>query len=178
MFGSITDGVFEGKIVSPKGSYYVEKSKHYFPHSSNQSFHSVIYNENHVEDPYRDRRQGKYYLSRSKLTAKLRFAYETSRIIHTSLYFYPRPIARWPGNIISVTPFRRFTCWASTRCKRTEPTPRLSQQNIPTLPLVAFICSFDPRTCLVVISDEYILRTNTQRHICICVDCGEVWECQ
>lgn len=65
VFGSITNGVFEGKIVSPKGSYYVEKSKHYFPHNSNQSFHSVIYDENHVEDPYRDRRQGKYYLSES-----------------------------------------------------------------------------------------------------------------
>lgn len=63
VFGSITGGVFEGKIVSPKGSFYVEKAKHYFPHSSNQSFHSVIYDENHVEDPYKDRRQGKYYIS-------------------------------------------------------------------------------------------------------------------
>ncbi|GLV46266.1 kuzbanian [Carabus blaptoides fortunei] len=56
VFGSIIDGVFEGKIVSATGSFYVEKARHYFP--PHQNFHSVIYNENHVEDPYQHKRQG------------------------------------------------------------------------------------------------------------------------
>lgn len=63
VFGSIIDGVFEGKIMSTMGSFYVEKARHYFPphqqqDASNQSFHSVIYNENHVEDPYQHQREG------------------------------------------------------------------------------------------------------------------------
>lgn len=61
VFGSLIDGVFEGKIVSPKGSYYVEKAHHYFPHTThpNKTFHSVIYHEDHVEDPYEHLREGK-----------------------------------------------------------------------------------------------------------------------
>lgn len=64
VFGSIIDGVFEGKIMSTMGSFYVEKARHYFPphqqqDASNQSFHSVIYNENDVEDPYQHKREGK-----------------------------------------------------------------------------------------------------------------------
>lgn len=63
MFGSLIDGVFEGKILSPKGSYFVEKAHHYFPHSKhpNRTFHSVIYHEDHVQDPYAHQRQGKCY---------------------------------------------------------------------------------------------------------------------
>lgn len=60
-FGSIIDGVFEGKIIMPKkGSYYVEKAHHYFPHAThpNKTFHSVIYHEDHVEDPYANIRKG------------------------------------------------------------------------------------------------------------------------
>lgn len=60
-FGSIIDGVFEGKIHSPTaGNYYVEKSHHYFPHNKhpNRTFHSVIYNEEHVHDPYEHLRHG------------------------------------------------------------------------------------------------------------------------
>lgn len=55
------DGVFEGKITSPKGSYYVEKAHHYFPHNQhpNRTFHSVIYREDHVQDPYEGKREGK-----------------------------------------------------------------------------------------------------------------------
>ncbi|XP_022900053.2 disintegrin and metalloproteinase domain-containing protein 10 isoform X1 [Onthophagus taurus] len=60
VFGSIIDGVFEGKIVASDSSYYVEKARHYFPEEKhqNRTFHSVIYDENHVEDPYRDVRKG------------------------------------------------------------------------------------------------------------------------
>ncbi|XP_023703400.1 disintegrin and metalloproteinase domain-containing protein 10 isoform X2 [Cryptotermes secundus] len=58
VFGSIIDGVFEGKIVSPQGSYYVEKVHHYFPKDSNKTFHSVIYSEGDIEDPYEHLRTG------------------------------------------------------------------------------------------------------------------------
>lgn len=60
VFGSIINGVFEGKIVSPKGSYYVEKAHHYFPYKThpNRTFHSVIYHEDHVHDPYESVREG------------------------------------------------------------------------------------------------------------------------
>ncbi|CAH1186905.1 unnamed protein product [Phyllotreta striolata] len=60
-FGSIIDGVFEGKIIMPKkGAFYVEKAHHYFPHAvyPNKTFHSVIYHEDHVEDPYARNRTG------------------------------------------------------------------------------------------------------------------------
>ncbi|XP_048517768.1 disintegrin and metalloproteinase domain-containing protein 10 isoform X3 [Dendroctonus ponderosae] len=60
VFGSISEGVFEGKIVSPSGSYYVEKAHHYFPQKThpNRTFHSVIYHEDHVHDPYEAMREG------------------------------------------------------------------------------------------------------------------------
>ncbi|XP_068082723.1 disintegrin and metalloproteinase domain-containing protein 10 isoform X2 [Anabrus simplex] len=58
VFGSISDGVFEGKIISNKGSFYVERAHRYFPKDSNQSFHSVIYKESDVEDPYENIRTG------------------------------------------------------------------------------------------------------------------------
>ncbi|ENN72213.1 hypothetical protein YQE_11143, partial [Dendroctonus ponderosae] len=61
VFGSISEGVFEGKIVSPSGSYYVEKAHHYFPQKThpNRTFHSVIYHEDHVHDPYEAMREGR-----------------------------------------------------------------------------------------------------------------------
>ncbi|XP_071564926.1 disintegrin and metalloproteinase domain-containing protein 10 isoform X1 [Temnothorax nylanderi] len=60
VFGSVSDGVFYGKIVSPKnGAWYVERAHYYFPpHEINETLHSVIYHENDVGDPYVDVRQG------------------------------------------------------------------------------------------------------------------------
>jgi len=58
VFGSIVDGVFEGKIVSQHGNLYVEKASRYFPPSANISFHSVVYKEADVEDPYAHMRSG------------------------------------------------------------------------------------------------------------------------
>ncbi|XP_017776924.1 PREDICTED: disintegrin and metalloproteinase domain-containing protein 10 isoform X3 [Nicrophorus vespilloides] len=60
VFGSVMDGVFEGKIITNKDSYYVEKAHHYFPHDlhPNRTFHSVIYKEHHVDDPYKNEREG------------------------------------------------------------------------------------------------------------------------
>ncbi|KRT80735.1 hypothetical protein AMK59_4955, partial [Oryctes borbonicus] len=59
VFGSIIEGVFEGKIVASDKAFYVEKAHHYFPHHKypNKTFHSVIYDENHVEDPHKDKRK-------------------------------------------------------------------------------------------------------------------------
>ncbi|KYN13236.1 Disintegrin and metalloproteinase domain-containing protein 10 [Trachymyrmex cornetzi] len=60
VFGSVSDGVFHGKIVSPKsGAWYVERAHYYFPpREINETLHSVIYHENDVGDPYLDVRQG------------------------------------------------------------------------------------------------------------------------
>jgi hypothetical protein len=65
-YGSIVDGVFDGKIHSKDGVYYVEKASKYFPRSENSSgsvndgdrFHSIIYKEAHVIDPYDEHRTG------------------------------------------------------------------------------------------------------------------------
>lgn len=65
-YGSIVDGVFDGKIHSKDGVYYVEKASKYFPRSENSSksandgdrFHSIIYKEAHVVDPYDEHRTG------------------------------------------------------------------------------------------------------------------------
>lgn len=61
VFGSIIDGVFEGKIVTNRDSYFVENAKHYFPNETyrDHGFHSIIYNEDHVDDPYSKHRHGK-----------------------------------------------------------------------------------------------------------------------
>uniref|UniRef100_A0A1B6LPU7 ADAM10 endopeptidase n=1 Tax=Graphocephala atropunctata TaxID=36148 RepID=A0A1B6LPU7_9HEMI len=58
VFGSIHDGVFEGKIISKLGNLYVEKASRYFPPSANVTFHSVVYRESDVEDPYQHQRSG------------------------------------------------------------------------------------------------------------------------
>ncbi|XP_015596186.1 disintegrin and metalloproteinase domain-containing protein 10 isoform X2 [Cephus cinctus] len=60
VFGSISDGVFHGKIVSPRsGAWYIEKAHYYFPpHEINETLHSVIYHENDVGDPYSNIREG------------------------------------------------------------------------------------------------------------------------
>lgn len=56
VFGSVVDGVFDGKILTPNGTFYVEKSVKYFkPKESNstrKSFtHSVIYSADEVKHP-------------------------------------------------------------------------------------------------------------------------------
>jgi disintegrin and metalloproteinase domain-containing protein 10 len=57
--GSISrDGVFHGRIVTSKDSYFVEKAHFYFPNGSyiDKGFHSVIYKDQHVSDPYKLKR--------------------------------------------------------------------------------------------------------------------------
>ncbi|XP_063619543.1 disintegrin and metalloproteinase domain-containing protein 10 [Cydia splendana] len=60
VFGSVTDGVFEGKIIASDGAYYVEHARRYFPPNGTRSRgpHSVIYREGDVVDPYAHRRHG------------------------------------------------------------------------------------------------------------------------
>ncbi len=69
VFGSLFDGVFEGKIVSPStGAYYVEKASRYFPaealksNDTNDNFHSIVYKEEHVEHPHENEHPGKFYI--------------------------------------------------------------------------------------------------------------------
>lgn len=52
--------MFEGKIITSKDSYYVENARHYFPNQSHvdKGFHSIIYNEKHVDDPFNHLRKG------------------------------------------------------------------------------------------------------------------------
>lgn len=62
VFGSIIDGIFEGKIITDTHAYYVENAKHYFPNRTHldHGFHSIIYNERDVvDDPYAHKREGK-----------------------------------------------------------------------------------------------------------------------
>uniref|UniRef100_A0A0A9WUF9 ADAM10 endopeptidase n=3 Tax=Lygus hesperus TaxID=30085 RepID=A0A0A9WUF9_LYGHE len=59
VYGSLIDGLFEGKIHSNnKEAYYVEKAYKYFPNNKNSSFHSLIYKDSDVEDAYRHLRSG------------------------------------------------------------------------------------------------------------------------
>ncbi|CAB3236817.1 unnamed protein product [Arctia plantaginis] len=59
VFGSVTDGVFEGKIIGSDGSFYVEHARRYFPPNGTRTrVHSVIYREGDVNDPYAHRRHG------------------------------------------------------------------------------------------------------------------------
>lgn len=63
VFGSIIDGVFTGKIHTERDAFYVEHAKYYFPNGTykDHGFHSVIYNENHVDDPYAKHRTGELF---------------------------------------------------------------------------------------------------------------------
>jgi disintegrin and metalloproteinase domain-containing protein 10 len=56
--GSISDGIFHGRIITSKDSYYVEKARYYFPNHSytDDGFHSVIYKDKHTDDPYKANR--------------------------------------------------------------------------------------------------------------------------
>ncbi|XP_045108182.1 disintegrin and metalloproteinase domain-containing protein 10-like [Portunus trituberculatus] len=61
VWGSVREGVFEGVVHSERdGTYYVERARKYFPshNATLKGFHSVIYHDQHVGDPYRRLRQG------------------------------------------------------------------------------------------------------------------------
>ncbi len=60
VFGSLRDGVFDGKIITPHETYYVERLSKY-PHltTTNSTLHSVIYADHEVKDPFHTLRTGK-----------------------------------------------------------------------------------------------------------------------
>jgi len=59
-YGSIVDGVFDGKIHTKDGIFYIEKTSKYPNQLRNitDSTHSIIYKEENVMDPYEDHRSG------------------------------------------------------------------------------------------------------------------------
>ena len=59
VFGSVRDGIFDGQIhTQSDGVFFVERAQKYFQGGSNDTFHSVIYHEDHLKDPYRHSRHG------------------------------------------------------------------------------------------------------------------------
>jgi len=52
-FGSLHDGIFDGQVETRHGTYFIERAHKYFKDDSNDSFHSVIYHERHLRDPFR-----------------------------------------------------------------------------------------------------------------------------
>ncbi|KAG8191817.1 hypothetical protein JTE90_022809 [Oedothorax gibbosus] len=55
VYGSIRNGIFEGKIHTQNQTYYVERTHKYG--LKDQPYHSVIYSENDVQDPYAEKRE-------------------------------------------------------------------------------------------------------------------------
>ena len=60
VFGSINDGIFEGKIYSKDGIFYIERSSKYqsLEKNTDGTVHSIIYRDDDVVDPYEDQRSG------------------------------------------------------------------------------------------------------------------------
>ena len=60
VYGSIIDGIFDGKIHTKDGIFYVERSSKYPNQLRNQldAVHSIIYREEDVVDPYVNQRSG------------------------------------------------------------------------------------------------------------------------
>lgn len=55
VYGSIRNGIFEGKIHTKNHTYYVERTHKYGVRD--QPYHSIIYSENDVHDPYAEKRE-------------------------------------------------------------------------------------------------------------------------
>ncbi|RWS21837.1 disintegrin and metalloproteinase domain-containing protein 10-like protein, partial [Leptotrombidium deliense] len=49
VFGSVLDGVFEGKIETPNGTFYIDRANKYFNDDDSRGFHSVIYSSDDVD---------------------------------------------------------------------------------------------------------------------------------
>jgi hypothetical protein len=69
-FGALRDGIFDGQIKTQSdGVYFVERAQKYFQDGSNDTFHSIIYHEDHLKDPFHHSRHGEndesafFYLS-------------------------------------------------------------------------------------------------------------------
>lgn len=55
VYGSVRNGIFEGKVHTKNHTYYVERTHKYG--LRDQPYHSIIYSENDVHDPYAEKRE-------------------------------------------------------------------------------------------------------------------------
>lgn len=55
VYGSIRNGIFEGKVHTKNHTYFVERTHKYG--LRDQPYHSIIYSENDVHDPYAEKRE-------------------------------------------------------------------------------------------------------------------------
>lgn len=151
--GSITDGIFHGRILTSKESYYVENAKYYFPNKSHaeNGFHSVIYKDKHVDDPYREQRVA--HPNGCGLTDEISHWMDDIRN-NGDEYEPPNPVKtnenqkndsqklpkkpsyeRATSNIIDVdeSPYRRYSEEANVRSKRAATAARYQERNTCTL---------------------------------------------
>ena len=73
-FGAIRNGVFDGQIHANDGVYYVERANRYFKddlvpqeedvenNNRTSEFHSVIYHEKNLLDPFHHSKKGVYMI--------------------------------------------------------------------------------------------------------------------
>ncbi|XP_076323272.1 disintegrin and metalloproteinase domain-containing protein 10-like [Tachypleus tridentatus] len=57
VYGSLREGVFEGKIHTSNETFYIERTHRYFKNNISP-FHSIIYSANDVIDPFASKRKG------------------------------------------------------------------------------------------------------------------------
>lgn len=150
--GSITDGIFHGRIITSRDSYFVENAKYYFPNQRNGEigFHSVIYRDKHVDDPYREQRTG--HANGCGLSDEI--SHWMDEVKNTGEEYVPPPPAKVPSidernqndslklpkksyhdNIIDVdeSPFKRYSKEANVRSKRAATAARYQERNTCTL---------------------------------------------
>lgn len=143
--GSITDGIFHGRIVTSKDAYYVENAKYYFPNQSHvdDGFHSVIYRDKHVNDPYREQRPG--HANGCGLTDEI--SHWMEEVKNGGEEYVPPPPPSPPverhtnetlklpkTNVIDIdeNPFKRYSKEVNTRSKRAA-AARYQERNTCTL---------------------------------------------
>lgn len=145
--GSITDGIFHGRIITSRDSYFVENAKYYFPNQSHEElgFHSVIYKDKHTDDPYREQRT--VHPNGCGLTEEIYHWMDSVQI--TGDEFEPPPPVETvtadknhrninesiSKNFVNVdeSPFQRYSKEANVRSKRAATAARYQERNTCTL---------------------------------------------
>lgn len=145
--GSISDGIFHGRIITSRDSYYVENAKYYFPNQSHEElgFHSVIYKDKHTNDPYREQRT--VHPNGCGLTDEI--SHWMDFVQNTGDEFVPPPPEKIDAadknrrnqnesisnNVVDVdeSPFQRYSKEANVRSKRAATTVRYHERNTCTL---------------------------------------------
>ena len=83
-FGSLHDGIFDGQVETRHGTYFIERAHKYFKDDSNDSFHSVIYHERHLRDPFRHSKAGE-----SSQNSKLMLVLSNLRVFYQNESYFP-----------------------------------------------------------------------------------------